>query len=104
MAEDFIRDLYTEPELDELDLSGFKVRKGEHYKIVVGKYALYVEITKITPTRLFGIDVYGNMVMVKVPNIIMISRLTPDNFYSKKLARMRRKEEEKAEEKGEETG
>jgi len=93
----YMRDIYREPELQELELGVIKIQVGKVYKFLVGRSAIYGKVEKITPTRLSGTDIYGNKFMIVINKINMVAELSPDNWFRKAL-KIQEKTQEKAEE------
>jgi len=93
----YMRDIYKEPELQELELGVIKIQVGKVYKFLIGRSAIYGKVEKITPTRLSGTDIYGNKFMIVINKINMVTELSPDNWFRKAL-KIQEKAQEKAEE------
>jgi len=93
----YIRDIYKEPELQELELGVITIRVGGIYKFLIGRSAIYGRVEKITPTRISGVDIYGNKFMILISKVNMITELNPANWYQKAL-KIQEKSQRKAEE------
>jgi len=81
----YIKDIYKEPELQELELGVIKIQVGKVYKFLIGRSAIYGKVERITPTRLSGTDIYGNKFMIVINKINMVTELSPDNWFRKAL-------------------
>jgi len=95
----YMRDIYKEPELQELELGVIKIQVGKVYKFLIGRSAIYGKVEKITPTRLSGTDIYGNKFMIVINKINMVTELSPDNWFRKALKIQEKAQEKASEEK-----